>query len=134
MPDRATPDIRLANLVHFDRRHHPAKHVPLLKSILDRQRIDHCRQHPHIVGGDAVHLFGLLRHAPEKVPPTHHNGHFHTHLVNFGQLGCDLVNANRIDAEAHFPGPGQRLAGQLQNDAFVHATESIARRGDHSED
>jgi hypothetical protein len=111
MPNRPTPNIRLADLIHLDCRHHPAENIALLQRILDRQRVNHRRQHAHVVRRNAVHLLGLFRNAAEEIPPAHHDGRFHPQLVNISQFPGNFVDANRIDAEAFTR--CQSLAGEL---------------------
>ena len=84
MPDRAPPDERLSHLVHLDRRLHAGVHALLLQRILQRQRVDHCGQHAHVIGGDAVHVLGLLGHAAEEIPAAHHDRDLHAELVHVG--------------------------------------------------
>ena len=77
MPDRSPPDERLRYLLHLDRRLHPRVDVLLLQSILQGQCVDNSGEHAHVIRGNAVHVFGLLRHAAEKVPPANDNGQLH---------------------------------------------------------
>ena len=52
---RAPPDVRLRELLHPDGRHHAGVDAVLLEHVLQRERVDDRAEHPHVVGGDAVH-------------------------------------------------------------------------------
>ena len=71
--DCPAADERLSHLVHLDRRLHAGVYALLLERILQRERIDDRGQHPHVIGGHAVHVLGLLSHTTEKVSPAHHD-------------------------------------------------------------
>ncbi len=79
---------------------HARVHALLFQRILQRQRIDHRRQHAHVIGGDPVHVLGLLRYAAEKVSSAHHDRQLHAQLVNVGQFGGNFVDASRLHAKA----------------------------------
>ena len=52
--DGAPPDERLGHLADVDRGLHPGVDAALLQRVLQRQGVDHRRQHAHVVAGDAV--------------------------------------------------------------------------------
>ena len=106
MPHGAPANIRLRNLVHLDRRHHAAEEAALFDRILERDRVDHCREHAHVIGCDAIHVDRLLRHAAEEVAATHHNGDLAAERVNRRNLLRHFVNEHRINAEASPGGQG----------------------------
>src|SRR5262245_39835144 len=53
--DGAPPDERLGHGAHLDRGDDAGVDALLLDGILQRQRVDHGGEHPHVVGGRAVH-------------------------------------------------------------------------------
>ena len=55
MADRAAPDVRLGDLVHRDRGLHARGDAHALERVLQRERVDHGREHAHVIGGRAVH-------------------------------------------------------------------------------
>ena len=99
MPDGAPADERLGHLVHLDRRLHPGVDALLFQRVLQRQRIDHRREHAHVVGGDAVHLLGLLGDAAKEISPAHDDGDLDIQCAHFGQFGGNFVHAGSVHAE-----------------------------------
>src|SRR5579863_4095259 len=69
-----------------------------------------------MIGGNPVHLFGLLGHTPEKIPSAHHDRDLNIKRLNVRQLSRDFVDAKRIDAKAL--SRGESLAGKFEQDAF----------------
>src|SRR5262245_11455881 len=70
-----------------------------------------------MIGGDAVHVFRLHGDAAEEVAAAADDRDLAAELVDFFDLVRDLADAHRIDAETLLP--CERLAGELQQDAFV---------------
>ena len=116
MAHGAAANKRLGNLVHLDGRLHARIDSLLLECVLQRERVDHGCQHAHMVSGNTVHLFGLLGHAAEKIPPTYDDCDLHAERMNVGKLCSDLVNARGIHAKALIGSKG--LAGEFEEDAF----------------
>ena len=48
---RAAADVRLRELLHADRRHDARLEPLALEDVLQRERVDHRAEHPHVVGG-----------------------------------------------------------------------------------
>src|SRR2546425_214428 len=63
MPHGAASDVGLGQLLHADRRHHPGIDALLFEDVLQRQGVDHGREHAHVVGGHAIHAL-LARGGP----------------------------------------------------------------------
>ena len=63
-------------------------------------------EHAHVVGGDAVHVAGLLGDAAKEVAATDDDGNLDTRLADLGDLHADLVNGVDIDSEAASGGEG----------------------------
>ena len=116
MADRAPPDERLGHLVHLDGRHHPRVHALLFQRVLQRQRVDHRRQHAHVIGRHPVHLFGLLGDAAEEIPAAHHEPNLDSERVHVGHFGRNFVHAVRFHSKAL--ARCQCLAGELQKNAL----------------
>jgi len=71
---------------------------------------------PHVIGGNAVHLFGLFCHPAEKIPSAHHDRNFNSQRSDVRQFSRDFVDAKRVNAKALRC--SQSLAGELEQDAF----------------
>ena len=69
-----------------------------------------------MVGGDAVHVFGLRGDATEKIAPADNDRDLDAEGVDIGQLGRDFMDARRFHAEALVC--CQRFAGEFQQNAF----------------
>ncbi len=122
MADGAAADERLGHLVHLDGGLHAGVNTLLLQRVLQRQRVDHGGQHAHVVGGDAVHVAGLLGDAAEKISAAHHDGDLDAQRVDVRQFGGDLVDAGSVHAEALVG--GQSLTGELEQNAFESGVEA----------
>jgi hypothetical protein len=73
-----------------------------------------------MVGGDAIHINGLLGYATEKVASADDDADLAAQSVN----GCDLfgyfVDEDGVDAEAAARGKG--FSGELEEDSLVHVS------------
>src|SRR5215468_6430939 len=83
-----------------------------------------------MVGGDAVHVAGLLGYAAEEIAASDHNGDLHAEGMDVGQFGGNFVNAGRVDAKSLIG--GKRFAGKLQEytpeDWFGHTLSILPQR------
>src|SRR5580658_102332 len=116
MTDSAAPDEGLGHLLHLNRRLHASVDILLFQRILQRQRIDHCGQHTHVIGGDAVHIASLICHATKEVAATHHDRKLHSQRVHVGQFRRNLVDASRIHTKALISSQG--FSRKLEQNAF----------------
>jgi hypothetical protein len=73
--------------LHLDRRQHARVRAARFQRVLQRQRVDHRRQHPHVVGVRAVHA---RRAAPEDVAAADHQRDLDAQAVDVDQLVGDL--------------------------------------------
>ena len=69
-----------------------------------------------MVGGDAIHVAGLIGQATEEVAAADHHGDLRAQGVDILQFGGNLVNAVGIHSEALTGGEG--FAGKLKQDAM----------------
>ena len=83
---RAPPDVRLRQLFHANRRHHPRIDALLLQDVLQRQCIDYGREHPHVVGGHTIHPLLARRRAAQNVAAADHEAELHARRGNGLQL------------------------------------------------
>ncbi len=79
---RAPADVRLGDLGDRDRRLHAGLDVLLLERVLERQRVEHRREHPHVVARGAVHAFGGLGEATVDVAAADHDRDLHAAAVD----------------------------------------------------
>jgi hypothetical protein len=82
-----------------------------------RQRVHHSGKHAHVVGGCAVHAHRTAGDAAEDVAPADHHCHLDARLrdlLHFAHHADDGGPVDAIGVVTH-----QRLAGQLEQDAFV---------------
>ena len=117
VPDGAAADERLGHRAHLDRGDDARHDALLLEGVLQRQRVDHRRQHSHVVGGRAVHASSAGRHAAEDIAAADDDGGFDAHGLDVGHVHGDPRRDGRIDAVglvAH-----QGFAGKFEEDAFV---------------
>jgi hypothetical protein len=70
-----------------------------------------------VVGGDAVHVLGLVGDAAKKVPAADHDGQLHAQLVNVRQFGGDFVDARRIHTKPLIGSQG--FSGKLAERAIL---------------
>ena len=53
-----------------------------------------------MIGGDAIHVLGLVGHPTEKIATAYDNCHLDVKSVDIGKFSRDFMNAGSIDAEA----------------------------------
>src|SRR6185437_9364248 len=123
MTNRAAADERFRDLVHLDRRLNARIDALLFECVLQCERVDDRGQHAHVVGGDAVHVAGLLGDAAKKISASDDNGDLHADRVDVAEFSSYFVDAGGVNAKAFVRGEG--LAGKLQQYAlenwFRHA-------------
>ena len=88
-------------------------HGPLaLEGVLHRERVDHRREHAHVIGRDAVHAgFGKPR-AADDVAAADHEAHLDAETEDFRDFACDSPDDDGVDAVLMIA--EQRLAAQFQ--------------------
>ena len=111
MAQGATPDVRLRELLHPDRRHHPCFHAGPFERVLQSQGIDHGRQHAHVVGGHPIHTLLAGHRPPHDVATADDQAEADARRLNLADLAGQLLNDSRLDAEP--PVSGERLSGDL---------------------
>src|SRR5258707_7383612 len=103
VPYRAPPDERLGHLMHFNGALHTREDAFLLERTLQRQRIDHCGQHAHVIARSAVDFKTLLPSAAADISAAHHDGDFHAQRVHVLQLARDSLDCLAMDSESLRP-------------------------------
>ena len=117
MPDGAAADVGLADLVHLDGAHDAAIHAVALEAVLEREGVDHRREHAHVVALRAVHAGCRALDAAEDVAAAHDDGHLDAVLPH----GLDLVGEplRHLGVNAEVLVTHEGLAGELQKNALV---------------
>ncbi len=115
VPHRTAADVGLGDLLDVYRRHHPGVLADLLQRVLERERIEHRRQHAHVVAGSAIHAGGGALQAPVDVAGADDNRHLDRTGADRGHLLGDPFDLRRVGAVITLP--HQRLSRELQEDA-----------------
>ena len=97
---RAAADIGLRDFVHLNGGHHTTVKPKLFDSVLERNSVDHGREHAHVIGCHTVHVDCLLGDSAKEVATSHDDGDLTAKSMNGGYLCSDFVNKDGIDAEA----------------------------------
>ena len=79
-----------------------------------------------MIGGDAVHVDGLLGDAAKEVPASNDDADLASQSVDSGDLGGYFVNEDGVDAETRACSEG--FSGQLEEDSFVHVRTKYRMR------
>ena len=106
MPHRTAADERLGNRAHLDRRRDAGHDADVLERILQRERVDHRGQHPHVVRGRAVHAFGAGRQPAKEVAAADDDGGLDPELLDLADLFRNLRGDRRVDPERLFAHQG----------------------------
>src|SRR5262249_30231549 len=121
MTNRAQWDERLRYLRHRDCSLHARRLTRGLQRVLEGERVDHRREHAHVVGTGAVHTPVLAAHASPDVAAADHDGDLDAELATGGgNLVGDPLDDRGVDAEsaAHV---GEGLTRELQHHSPVPA-------------
>ena len=116
MAHGAPADVRLRDFLHVDRREHARVRAVPLERLLDGERVQHRREHAHVVAGRAVDP--LLPPPPCRgrcCPPPITSAISEPARTHVRQLGRELVDGAGVEPvllRAH-----QSLAGELQENA-----------------
>jgi hypothetical protein len=111
-------DVGLGDLVHLNRRHHPAKQPELFNGVLERDRVDYRGKHAHVVGGNPVHVDRLLGDSAKEVASADDDADLAAERVDGGDFCGNFMDEDSIDAEALARGQG--FSRDLEEDSFVH--------------
>ena len=112
---RAAADVGLGHLLDVDRRHHPRVLADLLQRILQGERVQHRRQHSHVVAGCPVHAGCRTLQAAVDVAGADDDRHLHPALADGRDLARDPLDLGAVGAVIALP--HQRLPRELQEDA-----------------
>ncbi len=124
---RTAADVGLGDLGYLDRRHHPRVGALPLERVLKRQRVQDRGEHPHVVGGRAVHSRGGAGQAAVDVAGADDDGHLHPALGEVRDLASDPLDA--LGVGSVLQGTHQRLAGELEKDSLEDGVGHAGRQG-----
>ena len=79
------------------------EHTVLLQDCLQRQRVDHRRQHAHVVAGRPADSHRCAGYATMEIATTNHESDFDTYLFDAFDLGSDEFQLGGINAETAIP-------------------------------
>jgi len=117
VPLGAPPDVGFGDRLHPDRGHHPGVEPFALQDILEREGVDHRPEHPHVIGGDAVHPHLRDLRSADDVPPADHQPDLRPEVADRLDLLRELPDRVEIEPEALLPGEG--LTGELEQDPRI---------------
>src|SRR5205085_4520858 len=89
----------------------------LFERILQGQRIDHGRQHPHIIAGSSLDASLAAGKAAENIATTNDDDNLDAQLANFPNLFGHVLD--RFGSNAHAAIAAEGLAAQFQEDPAV---------------
>jgi len=118
-------DPLLGDLGHGDRGHGPGGDAAVLEGLLQGQRVDHRRQHAHVVAGGPVEAAPAGGHPPEDVAAADHDADVGPQLVDAADLVGDRAHHVEVDAIRALTQQG--LAAELEQDAPVLRARGAGR-------
>ena len=117
MPQGATTQERLGDLANLQCGEHAGDHLALLEGILQRQRVDQGRQHPHVIRGHTVGAPVAEEAAAEDVSTADDQRDLDAEPVDVDDLVRQAVEHGTADAVLRVA--LQRLPGQFEEDPAV---------------
>ena len=112
--DRAAADVGLGDLGHGHRRENAGVDPDPLERVLEGEGVQHRRQHPHVVGGGAVHALRGALEAAVDVAGADDDRDLDAPVADLAHLARDPLDLGGIGAV--FEVAHQRLARELQQD------------------
>src|SRR5258706_14596981 len=100
MPDRTPTDEHLRNLAHFDSGLDARIDLDLFQSILQRQSIDDCCEHTHVIRRNAVESLRACSQSAENISAPNYDSHLHAELVDVLDFGGHAADDVGVDAES----------------------------------
>ena len=103
--------------MHFYRAHHSSERVLILKRVLQRDRVEHSREHSHVISGRAVQALCRKRQSAKNVTTADYYGDFYGEIMNVIDLLGYSSDGGGIDPVALVS--HQRLARELEQYSLV---------------
>src|SRR5262249_50566635 len=132
VPLGAPAAVGLGHRADLERGEHARGDALLLHRVLERERVDHAREHAHVVGAGAVEALLRRLDTADHVAAPDHGADLDAELVDAAQVAGDARDHRRRDAEAAVA--REVLAGELDQDPAVRglhapaASPSLKRR------
>jgi hypothetical protein len=89
-----------------------------LERVLQREGVDHRREHAHVVALRAVHALASAAQPAEDVAPADHEGDLHAGRVHVAELLRGCLQHGSVDARPTLLA-AQGLAAEFDHDPFV---------------
>jgi len=120
VPSRAPPNVRLGHAVHANRREESRFDSQRFDGVLQGQAIDHRGQHAHVVGRGLLNAdVGVLElRSAENVAAANHQADLAAAIGRLLDLAGDVHRF--FHANAALAAMAEALAGQFQDDSFIH--------------
>src|SRR4030095_8673454 len=99
VPDGTASDKHFGHLAHLNRRLNPSMNFQLLQGILERQGIDDCAEHAHMICRNAIKSLRAGREASKDIASADNDGDFDTQRMDIPDFAGDSVDDIRIDAK-----------------------------------
>src|SRR5262249_50854079 len=109
---------RLGNLLHFNGAHYSSEGFLIFQCVLESDRVEHRRQHTHVIGGSAIHSLCRQRQSAKDISASDHDGHFDAKMMHAIHFLGDSGDGCRIDPVTLIT--HQSFAGKLQQYSFVY--------------
>jgi hypothetical protein len=116
MAHRPPADVRLGDLRDAERGLHTRVDTQLLQRVLQRQRVQNRREHPHVVSCGPIHPRRYPLHPAVDVPGADDDRDLYALIVHCAHLPGDGNHAIGVGAVGKVP--HQRLSRELKKDAF----------------
>ena len=120
MPHRAPPDERFRNLRHRNGALHPRGRAQFFQRILERQRIDNRRQHPHVIARGAFNAAFTAAQPAKNIAAADHHDHLHPEVAHFANLLRHALHRIGVNANARFT--TQHFTAQLEENPRIDRT------------
>ena len=124
MADRVARGVGFGKTGHGDGAHVARDYAEMLQRVLHGGAVDGCAEHAHVVGVDGVHAGGRTLAAAPDVARADDDGHLDAFVVQAFERFRHAANLREVEENAVF---AQRLAGKLDQYAFVHAVHSLKK-------
>ena len=115
--DGPPADVGLGHRAHLDGGQHARLKARLLERVLQRQRVDDGREHPHVVPLRAVHSRTRTFETAKDVPAADDDRRLDAHALDFSHILGNLGRDDRIDPVGLLAHEG--FAGNFQEDTLV---------------
>src|SRR5262249_20936157 len=118
MPNGAAEDEWLRHVFHFNRGLDASLDTDLLQCAAQREGINYCGKHPHVIRRGTIHAAIRGRKAAPDVAASDYDGHLHAKIAHLLDALGDLANYRRRNIVAS-PTLLDSFAAELKHDPFI---------------